>query len=64
MTVREALDEKRKQLEGKVKSLVLCKLELFYFPSPGNSPDDTVYPVTLKTAQEEAAYFGVELTQQ
>jgi hypothetical protein len=57
-TVREALDEKRVQLKGKVTGIVLCKRELFYLPSPGNGADDSVYPVSVAVAKEEAAFFG------
>lgn len=45
-TVRQALDKKREQLQGKVTELQLCKRELFYYPSPGDSADDSVYPVS------------------
>lgn len=58
-TVREALDEKRKQRKGNVTSLVLCKQELFYCPETGNAPSDSVYPVSVEVAQVEAAFFGV-----
>jgi len=62
MTIREALDEKRSQLAGKVKSLVLCKNELFYIASGhGSLPEDTVYPVALHVAEKEAIFFGVKM---
>lgn len=64
MTVGEALEEKRRQLAGKVTELVLCKRELFYLPAPGNSPEDSVYPVTKEMAEREAKRFGVSLTEQ
>ena len=64
MTIKSALDQKRQQLQGKVAALVLCKRELFYLPSPGNSPNDSVYPVSLRMAEKEAAFFGVSLQQE
>lgn len=60
-TVRQALDEKRRQLAGQVTSLVLCKGELFYYPRPGDGVKDSVYPVSMELAQQEAAHFGCEL---
>lgn len=60
-SVREALDEKRKQLKGKVTALILCKKELFYKPDPNTGKGDTVYPVLLETAQREAEFFGCEV---
>lgn len=63
MTIREALNEKREQLKGKVNYLVLCKGELFYLlkdgEKMGNSPKDTVYPVSSAVASKEARFFGV-----
>ena len=59
MTIRDALDEKREERKGNIKALVLCKRELFYLPALGNSPNDTVYPVSLEVAQREANFFGV-----
>jgi len=64
MTIREALDEKRRQLNGKVAHLVLCKSELFYLLKDGerlgNGPRDSVYPVTPKIVSQEARHFGVD----
>ncbi len=60
-TVRQALDEKRRQLKDNVTSLVLCKGELFYYPPPGNGAKDSVYPVSMDQAQQEAAFFGCEV---
>jgi hypothetical protein len=57
-TVRNALDAKRKELTGKVTSLVLCKGELFYYPYPEGGADDSVYPVSRAAAQKEADHFG------
>ncbi len=62
--VRIKLDEKRAKLKGKVTALNLCKAELFYYPSPGDSPKDSVYPVSIETAREEATFFGCEVTEQ
>jgi hypothetical protein len=64
-TVRLALDKKRQELKGKVKAITLCKWELFYVLNPpdkmGDRARDSVYPVSRKTAQEEATFFGVEM---
>ncbi len=62
-TVRQALDEKRKQLAGKVTALNLCCNELFYYPSPGDGVGNSVYPVSLTTAEAEAQFFGCEVTE-
>jgi len=62
-TVRRALDKKREQLQGKVTELQLCKQELFYHPSPGDGPDDSVCPVSLDLAREEAKFFGCEVVE-
>lgn len=62
MTIREALDEKRAERKNDIKSLVLCKHELFYLPERGHSPKDTVYPVSWNQAQKEAGFFGVPLS--
>ena len=59
--VKEALKEKRIQLAGKVTAIHLCKRELFYYPSPGNGANDSVYPVSLKTAEKEAKFFGCKV---
>lgn len=64
MSVSEALEEKRVQLSGKVTGLVLCKRELFYLPSPGSGPDDSVYPVSVEMAELEAKHFDVSLSQE
>lgn len=67
MTVRQALDEKRKQLAGNVASLVMCKRELFYYlkvGKMGNRAEDSVYPVTAKLVAEEAKFFGCEWSEQ
>lgn len=67
MTVRQALDEKRKQLAGNVASLVICKGELFYYlkvGKMGNRAEDSVYPVSAKTVEAEAAFFGCEWSEQ
>lgn len=68
MTIREALDEKRKEYAGKVRHLVLCKYELFYLGDDGilgvGHSDDTVYPVSLETAQKEAEFFGCEFSEE
>ena len=58
MTVRTALDAKRKALKGKVSQLVLCKGELFYLVDD-KWLEDTVYPVGQKTAAKEAKFFKV-----
>jgi len=63
-TVRDALDKKRQEREKDIKALVLCKRELFYLPATGHSPEDTVYPVSLEVAQEEANFFGVQVTEE
>lgn len=63
MTVKQALNEKRKHLKGKVKSLTLCKKELFYeliSGSLGNGADASVYPVSHETVAKEAKFFGVD----
>jgi hypothetical protein len=63
MTIREALDEKRVELKGKVKSLFVCKRELFYVKmdgTTGNGVDDSVYPVSNEIVASEAEFFGVE----
>ncbi len=60
-TVKQALDEKRRQLKGKVTDLYLNCGELFYRPSPGDGVKDSVYPVSMKDAQEEAEFFGCEV---
>ena len=57
-TVREALDEKRQQLKKMVIAIVVCKRELFYITANGVE-QDSVYPVSLKTAAAEAEFFGV-----
>jgi hypothetical protein len=61
MTVREALDQKRIERKFDCKALVLCKQELFYLPKKCNNTSNTVYPVTLEVAQQEAVWFGVSL---
>lgn len=63
-TVRHALDRKREERKGDLMALVLCKHELFYLPARGNSPDDSVYPVSWETAQKEAAHFGVQVSKE
>jgi hypothetical protein len=62
MTVREALNQKRKQLRGRVEVLHLCKGELFYGVKDAagkvrhaGGTDDTVYPVSPAVAALEAA---------
>lgn len=62
MTVSKAIKEKRK-LKGTVKQLVLCKSELFYFVD-GKWLEDTVYPVDMETAQSEAEFFGVAVSEE
>lgn len=70
-TVRQALDAMRKRFRGKgeekVEALYLCKRELFYgvekdgFTS--GTLSESVYPVSLETAQAEAAHYKVELSE-
>jgi hypothetical protein len=62
MTVRQALDRKREDRKGDVTALVLCKHELFYLPSRGNLPADSVYPVSWDAATREAEFFGVPVS--
>lgn len=65
MNVREALDAKRIEKKDIVNELVLCKSELFYLPSTGNTdPNDTVYPVSMAMAIKEAEFFGCNVTEQ
>jgi hypothetical protein len=59
-TVREALDEKREQLDGKVAILFLNCFELFYKLTDGTDVEDSVYPVSRERAAQEAKYFGCE----
>lgn len=63
-TVRQALDEKRRELKGRVAVLHLCKHELFYRLKNGekmdDSPNNSVYPVDRELAAKEAKHFGVE----
>jgi len=63
VTVREVLDEKRRERKDDLSALVLCKYELFYLPETGLR-GDSVYPVTEKQAEEEAEWFGVEWSKQ
>jgi hypothetical protein len=65
MTVRDALDEMRLRRNGTVVRLVLCKYELFYMPLPKSpSPSDSVYPVTMDLARQEAEYFGCDVSEE
>lgn len=63
-TVRQALNEKRRELSENIKALVLCKGELFYVLKSGETLKDTVYPVTRTVAQNEALALGVEFSEQ
>lgn len=63
MTVRKVLDKNRKELKDKVNSIVLCKRELFYLTKTGIC-NSSVYPVSVKSAAEEAMFFGVEWSEQ
>ena len=64
MTIREALDQKRKERKDDCTGLVLCKGELFYLPQVGHLPEHTVYPVRLEWAQREAEFFDVLVTKE
>jgi hypothetical protein len=61
MTVRQALNDKHATIGVKVRSLVLCKRELFYRLKNGRTDEDSVYPVSRETAAREAKALGVPL---
>lgn len=65
-TVGEALEQNRVLFRGQVKSLVLCKNELFYEMAGGftSSLPETVYPVTMELAKKEADFFRVEVSEE
>lgn len=62
-TVKQALDAKRQELNGKVFGLFLCKNELFYSLEDG-MVQDTIYPVSLDIATKEAKFFKCKVSEQ